>query len=138
MIERPLEQGEAFHESGDLARAEQAYRSVLRTDPTDADAWYSLGDVCLATGRVEEAISSFREAIRLRPDHSPTWKSLGVALGRLGRAAEAESCDRRSASSSPIIPRPAGAAGLIVRSVLPGRLRAVSAGAARRGGSPFS
>jgi predicted O-linked N-acetylglucosamine transferase (SPINDLY family) len=96
-----LEQGEAFHESGDLTRAEQSYRSVLRTDPTDAHARYLLGAVCLATGRVQEAISSFREAIRLRPEHAPTWNLLGVALGRLGRAAEAESCSRRALQLQP-------------------------------------
>ncbi len=91
-VREMLEQAEAFHKSGDFARAEQCYRAVLQADPTSLHAWFLLGAVCVATERFDEAISSFREAIRLRPEHAPTWNLLGVALGQQGRPAEAEAC----------------------------------------------
>jgi predicted O-linked N-acetylglucosamine transferase (SPINDLY family) len=88
-------QGQGFHKAGDLVRAEEAYRAVLREDPSFAQAWYLLGALCESTRRMEEAITCLKEAIRLRPEHASTWNMLGVALARKGRSAEAEACFRR-------------------------------------------
>jgi predicted O-linked N-acetylglucosamine transferase (SPINDLY family) len=96
-----LSRGEAFHRAGDLERAEQAYRAVLRSQPTDAHAWFLLGVICQGTGRLEEAVSVFRRSIQLRPEHAPTWNLLGIALAGQGRPAEAEASFRRSLQIQP-------------------------------------
>ena len=108
MDDRPaLAKGEALHRAGDLVRAEEVYRAVLRSDPADAQAWFLLGVVCQVTGRVEEAVSSFRRAIRIRSEHAPTWNLLGVSLAGLGRPGEAEACFRRVLQIQPRHPEAA-------------------------------
>lgn len=94
-VRETLTEGEAHHRAGDLARAEAAYRAVLRVEPKQAQAWFLLGVICQGTGRLDEAIASFRRSIQLRPRHAPTWNLLGVALVRQGRSGEAEACFRR-------------------------------------------
>jgi protein O-GlcNAc transferase len=75
--------------SGDLARAEQLYRQVLRTDPANATALHYLGSVRLAIGDLEEAILLCQRALCLQPQAAETLNNLAVALARQHRLDEA-------------------------------------------------
>jgi hypothetical protein len=45
-----LTAGWRWHQSGDLPRAEQAYRQLVHQEPANAQGWYLLGAVCQARG----------------------------------------------------------------------------------------
>jgi serine/threonine-protein kinase len=68
---------------GDYARGQKAYRSLLATDSTDADAWYGLGDVTFhdpassrEPARLTESLRAFKRAIALDPDHFLAFEHL--------------------------------------------------------------
>ncbi len=51
----------------DFERAEQELRQVIEVDPTYADAYFGLGSVLPAMGRVPEAVEAMRQAFKLDP-----------------------------------------------------------------------
>lgn len=62
-----------------LAWAEDAFRSVLKHDPHDADAAFNLGAVLMASEQFEEAAAIYRRLLR----DSPTDGGLYLALSRV-------------------------------------------------------
>ncbi|GMU56190.1 MAG: hypothetical protein AMXMBFR33_53360 [Candidatus Xenobia bacterium] len=48
----------------DFATAELHFRIVLEADPSDLDAWISLGEMLRCLGRYREALTAYEEAIR--------------------------------------------------------------------------
>lgn len=59
----------ALNAQGRTEAAEAAYREVVAKDPTQASAWYDLGELLLARDDLDGAAGAFGEAARLRPDH---------------------------------------------------------------------
>jgi len=84
-----FERAKACHRAGQLQRAEELYREILRTDRADAELYYLLGAACQALGKHHEAVDSLRQAVRLKPDHFAAHNHLGVALAQQGRVDEA-------------------------------------------------
>lgn len=76
-------------QSGELERAAAAFRKAVEVDPTDAEAWDSLGVVLVRTGDEARGVEAFRRALRVAPGHSEAHRNLAVVLDRQGRAAEA-------------------------------------------------
>jgi tetratricopeptide (TPR) repeat protein len=76
--------GRVFEHRGDLAGAEDAYRSSAQANPEYPDALASLGDLLLRTGRAVEAERLFREAIRFDREHGLANLSLGAMLFHRG------------------------------------------------------
>lgn len=70
------------YETGDLARAEEIYRSILQDTPSHVQAWYLLGATCQALGKLEEAEASFLQALSLQPDHAEAHNHLGVTFAQ--------------------------------------------------------
>jgi tetratricopeptide (TPR) repeat protein len=64
---------------GDAAGAVESLKTAVRADPTDARAYYRLGQVCERAGRLDEATAAYQRAIERRSDYS----AAAVALGRL-------------------------------------------------------
>jgi tetratricopeptide (TPR) repeat protein len=99
--------GEAFalawasYQSGDLARAEQGYRSIVEADPANADAWCLLGIVYRAGGRLDDATASYRQALCHRPDFIEAHNNLGNLLTASGKPVDAEACYRRALQLRP-------------------------------------
>jgi tetratricopeptide (TPR) repeat protein len=60
--------GGLFLLAGSPARAATLFRSVLRKDPGDADAYVGLGESALALGNFRTAKADFAEAAARRPD----------------------------------------------------------------------
>jgi FkbM family methyltransferase len=78
-----------YHQAGDLARAEEAYRELLGAAPDHADAWCFLGAVRQTQGDLAEAVAAFRRAVRLHPDYATALNCLGIALAQQGHLEDA-------------------------------------------------
>ena len=84
-----LEQAISFHQSGNLAAAEQLYLSALRLDPSNATGLHLLGTLQLQQGRFAEAIASFDRVLGLKAGNADTYANRGVALCNLQRFKDA-------------------------------------------------
>ncbi len=70
--------GELRRDVGDAEGEETAYRSALIDDPSDYNAWISLGWLVYnKSGDVETAIAYFSEAIRAAPTRSEGFLAIG-------------------------------------------------------------
>jgi predicted O-linked N-acetylglucosamine transferase (SPINDLY family) len=96
-----LARARQLHQAGDVPRAMDVYRQILRGDASQAQVWYLLGAACQTLGRLDEAVNSLREAIRLRPNHAASHNHLGVALGQQGNLDEATTCFRQALRLNP-------------------------------------
>lgn len=88
-------------QSGDLDQAAAAFRKAVEVDPTDAEAWDSLGVVLVRTGDEARGVEAFRRALRVAPGHPEAHRNLAVVLDRQGRAAEAARHYRAFLAKSP-------------------------------------
>jgi tetratricopeptide (TPR) repeat protein len=82
-------QCELLFDHGAPAAAEQALRSLIGRDPSDAASHQNLGTLLLRLKRYDEAAREYRQALRLRADAPATHLLLGYALKESGRLAEA-------------------------------------------------
>jgi tetratricopeptide (TPR) repeat protein len=89
------------HQRGDLRRAEEAYRQILRSDPRSARVWFVLANLCEAEGRLAEAVACFRQAAELAPYEAVGHYRLGNALLQLKQLPEAEAAYRRCLQRDP-------------------------------------
>ncbi len=76
--------------SGDVNRASDHWKEVMRLLPHDPQAYYRAGHLLEAGGRSGSAISYFREALRRDPALTEARHGLALALVNLGRMAEAQ------------------------------------------------
>jgi len=83
------EQATKFFETGDYAKAAEAYKQITRLRPEDFVAHSLLGFSYKFLGRYNEALSAFKEAVRLNPDIAPLYSELGDTYCKLGRHQEA-------------------------------------------------
>jgi membrane associated rhomboid family serine protease len=72
--------------SGDLARAEAAYRRLLRREPDNTAARYNYGLVLQRSGRPREAIAAFQQADRQQAGDADVKRALGSTLAQLAEA----------------------------------------------------
>ena len=84
--------GNALHERGDLAGAEEAWNAAVRANPYDGTAWNQLGNLAFRRGDVLGAERDFASAVAFRPDLFDHVFNHALALDALGRreAARAE------------------------------------------------
>ncbi len=52
---------------------------VLRIDPEDSAAWYNLGNIYVKLDQHDHAIQAYREALRIQPEKATAWYDLGFA-----------------------------------------------------------
>ena len=88
-------------QSGELDQAAAAFRKAVEVDPTDAEAWDSLGVVLVRAGDEARGVEAFRRALRAVPGHPDAHRNLGVVLDRQGRGAEAARHYRAFLAKSP-------------------------------------
>jgi FkbM family methyltransferase len=96
-----LTKGQELHRAGDFLQAEQLYRRVLQSAPTQAEAWFLLGGTCQALNRIEEAVSHFQKALELKPDFPDALNSLGIAFVQQRKVEEAVASFRQAARRKP-------------------------------------
>jgi len=96
-----LRRAAAALQSGRLAEVEQLCRTVLATQPGNADAQFLLAGVAAAAGRPAAAVDLLRQAIARHPARADFHGNLGAVLGRLGRLDEAIECFRAAIRLDP-------------------------------------
>ncbi|NGX96872.1 MAG: GNAT family N-acetyltransferase [Candidatus Afipia apatlaquensis] len=84
-----LATAKGFHQRGQIAEAERAYRAILEAEPKHADAMYLLGVALLQQHKYEAAEQQLRQAIGLQPAVATLHYNRGIALQQLGRHQEA-------------------------------------------------
>jgi tetratricopeptide (TPR) repeat protein len=76
--------------TGELDRAIDAYRVLMRSYPRDWAAHSELNFLYNTMGEAEKAVEEGQEAIRLEPWAEPAYRNLATAYINLGRLAEAK------------------------------------------------
>ncbi len=85
-----IAEGEAAYETGDLRRAEGAFRMAVSLDPDHPEAWLDLATTLHARGDADrEAIGAIARAIRLDPYDPQSWANLVNMHATRGRTFDA-------------------------------------------------
>lgn len=85
-----------IHARGELARAENGYRQILRTDPRYGRALYGMGQLVSAKGDHRQARSLFETLAEITPNASKVWFRLGAELHALNDHEQAAEAFRRA------------------------------------------
>jgi hypothetical protein len=88
-------------QTGEMGEAASAFRKAVEVDPTDPEAWSSLGVVLVRSGDETRGVEAFRRALRAAPGHPEANRNLAVVLDRQGRGAEAAAHYRAFLAKSP-------------------------------------
>ena len=76
-----FETGVSLYERGEFAGAASAFETHLETRPSDANAWYDLGNAQWSAGERGRAVHAWVRALRLEPRHSGARQNLATATG---------------------------------------------------------
>lgn len=79
----------AFEQQGNNTAAENAWRSVLKSHPADAESYAHLGLIAARQEHYKEAIDFYRKALALKPAFPGLRLNLGLALFKGGDLKEA-------------------------------------------------
>jgi len=90
-----------YHQRGQIAEAEAAYRQALALEPLHAEACSNLSLALRSTGRVPQAISACRRAIVIRPQYLEAQLNLIDASQAIGQPDGAITACRRVAALRP-------------------------------------
>ncbi|MEA2824271.1 MAG: protein O-GlcNAc transferase, partial [Alphaproteobacteria bacterium] len=104
MSDARLQDGFRAHQAGDLNRAEQLYRDILKADAKNFDALYLLGYIHLQRGQWEPAERQMGKALTVDPHSIDALFNRARALMNLGRHMEALSSLDQALSLRPNIP----------------------------------
>jgi tetratricopeptide (TPR) repeat protein len=85
----PLEKALRHHTAGELAEAEEIYRSLIAQNPADADALHLLGALIAQKGNGLLALSFIDRAVAVDPTCADFHNNKGLILANLGRTDEA-------------------------------------------------
>jgi tetratricopeptide (TPR) repeat protein len=96
-----FDRAQSAEQARDVAEAEQLYRILMKSDPTDASAPFNLGNMLRAAGRTVEAESALRAATRANPTFPEAWYNLADLLDDQGRSEAAIECLRRALLVAP-------------------------------------
>ena len=78
-------------------------RQAARTNPTDADAQYNLGEAYWRLADYEKAARAYKDTISIAPDHFDARYSLALAYEHLGRHEEALEVCKEAIMIDPVI-----------------------------------
>ena len=87
--------------AGNLAEAEALMERAVALYPKDARAWFGLGEMQQARGRLEPAASSYGKAVDLDPRLAPVHDNLAMALHALGKPEDALASVERALAIEP-------------------------------------
>ena len=80
----------AAYSSGQYAFAEDEFKRVLSTDPSNLNARQGLAMTLYRRGNTKGALRIFKEALQQNPDSAETWNNVGVVSMAARRLREAE------------------------------------------------
>lgn len=79
----------ALEQQGNFAESERAWRTYLKTHPSDAESYAHLGLLEARQERYREAVPFYRKALQLKPTMPGLRLNLGLALFKAGDLKEA-------------------------------------------------
>ncbi|MDT7779791.1 MAG: protein O-GlcNAc transferase [Acidobacteriota bacterium] len=88
--------GARFALEGRLTEAANAFEQAVALDPTNGNAFYSLGNVYSELGRWADAVNAYYKAISLKKDDIEAYNNLGIALNRRGQNVQAAAAFERA------------------------------------------
>jgi tetratricopeptide (TPR) repeat protein len=80
-----LTQAEALIQKLDNAAAEPLLQKAVSREPANYEAWFDLGYVENALGKVEESIAAYRKSVEAKPDVFESNLNLGLQLAKTGQ-----------------------------------------------------
>ncbi len=80
-----LTQAEAAIEKRNYSAAEPLLRKLVDRDPANYVAWFDLGFVENALGKVDESIAAYRKSVAAKPDVFESNLNLGLQLAKTGQ-----------------------------------------------------
>lgn len=95
-----LTQAESAIEKKDYATAQPLLEKVVAANPNNYQAWFDLGFVFHALGKMEESIAAYRKSVAAKPDVFESNLNLGLTLAQSGNP-EAEKYLRAAAGLKP-------------------------------------
>jgi tetratricopeptide (TPR) repeat protein len=95
-----LTQAEAAIEKKDYASAQPLLEKVVEANPNNYQAWFDLGFVLHALGKIEESIAAYRKSVAAKPDVFESNLNLGLTLAQSG-SPEAEKYLRAATGLKP-------------------------------------
>jgi predicted TPR repeat methyltransferase len=101
LLDQLMQKAMRLHNDGALSEAAALYQQILRVEPRNFGAVYSLGAVCLTGGAFQDAARLFEGATLLAPDHADSWYNRARALARLGQRDEALSAFEQAIALKP-------------------------------------
>jgi tetratricopeptide (TPR) repeat protein len=87
--------------AGDLATAEQGFRSLATAYPSYSGPLLNLGILQAKAGKLEEAEKTIRDAIARNGNNAAAFNQLGIVYRRLGRFKEADEAYTRAVQIDP-------------------------------------
>jgi len=134
-----LQQAVGFRRTGQWQQANQCYRQILASEPTNVQAMCGLALSLSRLGSLADGVKAAREAVRVHPRHPECHVTLGQLLHSVGEIDEAiEHCDR-SIKLDPKNPSPYAEKSLCLESIhrLDDALATVEKAVTRAPGDPF-
>ncbi|HEY0941616.1 MAG TPA: tetratricopeptide repeat protein [Steroidobacter sp.] len=87
--------------SGDLAQAEQSFRSLAAAYPAYSGPLLNLGILHAKAGKLDEAEQAIRDAIARNGNNAAAFNQLGIVYRKLGRFKEADEAYTRAVQIDP-------------------------------------
>ncbi len=102
----PKIEGELALARGEVPKAIEKYRAVVKDDPYLPDAHVDLAAALALAGKDQEALAEDRAALKLDPAHYDAHMNTGALLSRMGRNEAALADFRSAAQARPSSPEP--------------------------------
>ncbi len=84
-----FQDGIEAYKRGNLAQAEDGFKTAIEVDSTFKAAQYMLGVIARRRGNTNEAINRYKEAIKIDPNYEKAWFALGLAYKSAARDKDA-------------------------------------------------
>ena len=93
--------GDAYSQSKDYAKAEDAYRKAVEEDPDDPGHLHGLAQALMAQDKYAEALEQFKRLTELEPGTSENYLRMAQLYRRLGKFDQAEASLLRAKQLAP-------------------------------------
>ena len=100
-IDQILQKALYAHKNGDLKKAEELYRAILKIQPLHSNANHNLGVIALTMNNIDFAISFFKNAVETDPNIEHFWVSYINTLIKKNHLEEAELNSRKAIKLNP-------------------------------------